>query len=76
VCCTKVGEIGNYLVDHYSVFFADPGSVNSLVSTIEYIILNPNKANEVGINGRLVAYEHFDKEKQGAFLKGILIDNQ
>jgi glycosyltransferase involved in cell wall biosynthesis len=76
VCCTKVGEIDNYLVDHYSVFFADPGSVNSLVSTIEYIILNPNKAKEVGINGRLVAYEHFDKEKQGAFLKGILIDNQ
>jgi glycosyltransferase involved in cell wall biosynthesis len=76
VCCTKVGEIGNYLVDRFSVFFADPGSLNSLVSTIEYIILNPNIATEVGINGKLVAYEHFDKEKQGALLKGILIDNQ
>lgn len=76
VCCTRVGEIDSYLVDRYSVFFTEPGSLNSLVSTLEEIILNPIKANEVGQHGKLAAYQHFDKDKHGAFLRDILIENQ
>jgi glycosyltransferase involved in cell wall biosynthesis len=75
VCCTKVGEINNYLIDRDSVYFAEPGSVDSLVLTIEEIIVNPYKAMEVGLKGKLAALGYFDKEKQGALLKRVLIDN-
>jgi glycosyltransferase involved in cell wall biosynthesis len=76
VCSTKVGEISNYLEDRYSVFFAEPDSVDSLVLTLEEIIANLDKAREVGLNGRLSAMKYFDKEKQGEFLKGVLIDRE
>jgi glycosyltransferase involved in cell wall biosynthesis len=72
VCCTRVGEIDNYLKDRHSVYFAEPGSVDSLVSTFQEIIANPPKAAEVGHNGKLAAMENFDKEKQGAFIKHVI----
>jgi glycosyltransferase involved in cell wall biosynthesis len=76
VCCTKVGEIDTYLKDRYSVYFTNPGSVEDLVSTIEEIIANPEKAAKVGHNGKIAAMENFDKEKQGAFLKHVLSNYQ
>jgi glycosyltransferase involved in cell wall biosynthesis len=75
VCCTRVGEIGTYLKDGFSVYLAEPGSVDSLVSTLISIISDSIKAKEIGRNGQLVALEYFDKEKQGKFLERVLIDN-
>jgi len=73
VCATKVGEIPDYLVDNESAFMAEPGSVDSLVSTIEKALSNPVNARRVGLNGRKVAEKHFSMEVQAKRLYDFLI---
>lgn len=76
VCATRVGEIPNYLVDNESVFFAEPGSVESFAEAMEKALSNPEIAEMVGMNGRKVAEKEFNKDIQAKklydFLKQIV----
>jgi glycosyltransferase involved in cell wall biosynthesis len=78
VCATNVGEIPYYLTDNISVFFAEPGSVESFASSINRVLVDKNNAQKVGENGRQIANKNFNKDVQGEalqlFLKNKIIN--
>lgn len=75
VCATTVGEIPDYLVDGESVFFAQPGSVDSFANAMRRVLSNPEEAKKIGANGRKVAEEYFNKDIQAKILYNFLIEN-
>lgn len=76
VCCTRVGEIPDYLKDGESVFFAEPGSVESFANTLQKALRNPKVAREIGLKGRQVAEVHFNKDIQAKKLFDFLISSK
>ncbi len=78
VCATRVGEIPNYLKDNESVFFAEPGSVESFAEAMDRALNDNENAMRVGANGRKVAEEYFNKDVQAKklydFLKELVGD--
>lgn len=72
VCATTVGEIPDYLTDNESVFFAEPGSVDSFAQAMERALSNPELANKIGQAGKLVAETHFNKDIQAQKLYEFL----
>lgn len=75
VCATKVGEIPDYLTDGESVYFAEPGSVESFANAMRRALSNPEEARRVGANGRKVAETHFNKDIQAKILFDFLQQN-
>ena len=74
VCATTVGEIPDYLNDGESVYFAEPGSVDSFADTMHRALSNPEKAKHVGANGRIVAETYFNKDIQAKILYDFLVN--
>lgn len=74
VCATTVGEIPDYLVDGESVYFAEPGSVDSFADAMRCTLSNPAEAKRIGANGRKVAETHFNKDIQAKKLYQFLSD--
>jgi glycosyltransferase involved in cell wall biosynthesis len=72
VCVTKVGEIPNYLEDGVSAYLADPGSADSFAEAMKRALNNPNKARQVGINGKSVAETEFNAALQADRLSKFL----
>jgi glycosyltransferase involved in cell wall biosynthesis len=72
VCATTVGEIPNYLIDNESVFFAEPGSIDSFVNAMDRALSDQEFAQKVGISGRNVAEIHFNKDIQSQKLYEFL----
>lgn len=72
VCATTVGEIPDYLVDNESVFFAEPGSVESFAKAMDRALSDPENAKRVGLNGRKVAEKEFNKDIQAKKLYDFL----
>lgn len=68
VCATRVGEIPEYLTDGESVYFAEPGSVDSFADAMRRALNNPSQAKLVGLKGRNVAETFFNKDKQAKLL--------
>ena len=75
VCATRVGEIPDYLADNESVFFAEPGSVDSFAEAMDRALSDPGKAKDIGRQGKKVAEKNFDIEVQAERL-GSFINNQ
>jgi glycosyltransferase involved in cell wall biosynthesis len=72
VCATRVGEIPDYLNDNESVFFAEPGSVESFAEAIDRALGNPSIARKVGETGKKVAEQEFNKDIQATKLYDFL----
>lgn len=72
VCATKVGELQDYLKDNESVFFAEPGSIDSFANAILQAMNHPTHAYEVGQNGKKVAETYFNKDIQSKLLFDFL----
>ncbi len=72
VISTRVGEIPNYLENNKSIFFCDPGSIDSLTKTLNYVLNNKEKAINVGNAGRKVAETVFSSSIQGNRLNNFL----
>lgn len=64
VCATKVGEIPEYLIDGESIYFAEPGSVDSFAEALQRALSNRVEANRIGTNGCKVAEQKFNKDIQ------------
>lgn len=64
VCATTVGEIPNYLEDNQSIFFAEPGSVDSLAEAMDKALCDSKNSKKVGLKGQKVAETEFNKEIQ------------
>jgi len=72
VCATTVGELPNYLVNNESIFFAEPGSIDSFTHAMEQALKNPEKANNIGLEGKKVAEKNFNKTIQSKKLYNFL----
>jgi glycosyltransferase involved in cell wall biosynthesis len=72
VCVTRVGEIPNYLEHKKSAYLANPSDVDSFAETLIDALSNKKEAFEIGLNGRKVAENYFNKDKQGAELFDFL----
>lgn len=72
VCATTVGEIPDYLVDNESVFFTEPGSVESFADAMNRALSDPLNAKRVGLNGKAVAEKDFNKDIQAKKLYDFL----
>ena len=72
VCATTVGEIPDYLTDNESVFFAEPGSVDSFANAMERALSNPEFSQIVGLAGRNTAEIYFNKDIQAEKLYEFL----
>jgi glycosyltransferase involved in cell wall biosynthesis len=72
VCATTVGEIPDYLTNNESIFFAEPGSVDSFANAMEKALSNHELAIKVGLAGRNIAEVHFNKDIQAKKLYEFL----
>ncbi|KAF0200322.1 MAG: hypothetical protein FD170_3580 [Bacteroidetes bacterium] len=64
VCATTVGEIPDYLKDGESVYFAEPGSVDSFADSMDRALSDPKKAAQIGKNGKHIADCNFNMDIQ------------
>ena len=72
VCATTVGEIPEYLKDSESVYFAQPGSVDSFADAMRRALSDPEEAKRIGAKGRKIAEIHFNKDIQAKKLFDFL----
>jgi glycosyltransferase involved in cell wall biosynthesis len=63
VIATKVGDVGMYLKDMENALLIEPESHEEIERSIKFLIENPPKAKEIGINGRLVASTYFNSDE-------------
>jgi len=75
VCATRVGEIPDYLTDGESVYFAEPGSVDSFAEAMKRALCDPTEAKRIGMNGRKVAESYFNQDIQAKILYDFLKEN-
>lgn len=53
VVLTRVGDMASYYSDKEQVVFAEPEDITSIVTAFKFVIDNPAKAQEIGMNGFL-----------------------
>ena len=75
VCVTRVGEIPDYLIDNESVFFANPGDINSFADAMQRALIDTKHAKRVGVNGQVIAQTVFNSEVQVQRLYDFLKHN-
>jgi glycosyltransferase involved in cell wall biosynthesis len=72
VCATTVGELTQYLIDKESIYFAEPGSIDSFADAMIKALSNPKEAQLIGKKGREVAEKQFNKDIQSKLLYNFL----
>jgi glycosyltransferase involved in cell wall biosynthesis len=60
--CSAIGGITDTIEDGADGFLVKPGDVKDLEEKLEWIILNPERAKEIGENGRKTAIEKYSYE--------------
>jgi glycosyltransferase involved in cell wall biosynthesis len=60
VVVTRTGEIDQYLEDGYNALLSPPNDPYIFAKKIMLLLKNNRLANEIGKNGRILAYEYFD----------------
>ena len=69
VVITDVGEHSIYLEDAVSAIIVSPGDSLEFAKKILFLLENPDKAKEIGLNGKKVAYKYFDYKSQSENLQ-------
>lgn len=72
VVVTSVGEIPDYLEDHFSALIAQPDSVASFTEKLQYAISRYHELDFIGTNGKRVCREVFNADVQGKVLSEYL----
>jgi glycosyltransferase involved in cell wall biosynthesis len=60
--CSAVGGIIDTIEDGVDGFLVKPGDVKDLEEKLEWVILNPERAKEIGENGRRTVIEKYSYE--------------
>ena len=60
VIASRVSDIENFISNRKHAILVNPGSIDEIISGVRYIIENPDRAIQIGINGRKRALEKFD----------------
>lgn len=60
VVCTKIGGVGEMVIDNVSGYILDPGNIEQLASALKMIYGDPNGSKKMGIAGNQILREKFD----------------
>ena len=72
VVTTNYGEVAKYFKDEESALMAQSYDIGEFTRKLEYILLNPEKAKEIGQKGRLVGLDNFNYEIYGPKIKEFI----
>jgi glycosyltransferase involved in cell wall biosynthesis len=72
VIASRVSDVEKFISDREHAILINPGSIDDIVSGVRYLIENPDRAIQIGINGRKKAVEKFDVGVQRNSLCGFL----
>lgn len=72
VVVTNVGDLGNYIMNGYSGYLAQPGDPSIFANKMMEALSDDQKSSEIGRNGREMAKEHFSVLVQGEQLYNFL----
>ena len=72
--CSAVGGIVDTIEDGVDGFLVKPGDVKDIEEKLEWIILNPERAKEIGENGRKTAIENYSFEAIEDTIKESIIE--
>lgn len=72
VVASRVSDIESFVSDRQHAILIKPGSVEEIISGARYLIENPTRAIQIGINGRKKAMEKFDVRIQRNYLYDFL----
>ena len=64
VIASKVSDVDRFIVDRENAMLVEPNSVEEVCKAAEYLLNNPDRAKEIGENGREAARKHFDNIQQ------------
>jgi glycosyltransferase involved in cell wall biosynthesis len=64
VISVNVGEISDYLTDNVNAFLVEPGNTKALTEKINFVLNNPDIAQQVGAKGRELTTTIFDYNYQ------------
>jgi glycosyltransferase involved in cell wall biosynthesis len=64
VVATNVGGVAEAVLDAKTGFLVEPNDDDTLVSRIEYLLRNPQKASEMGRSGKLIISDRFSIQAQ------------
>jgi len=73
VIASCVSDIEKFISNRKHAILIKPGSVDEIVSGTRYLIENPDKAIQIGIDGRKKAMEKFDIKVQGNNLYDFIL---
>ena len=74
VITTRVGDLQYYLHHEKSAYIVEPGDVHQFSEMMDRVVLDPDKAKNVGKMGLEVCKENFEFQKVGAECKRFLLE--
>lgn len=72
VLATKVGDICFFLENGTNAILVEPNSEHEIANGLKLIIENPERAKNIGFNGKKVALDFFDSDKIAISLRSFL----
>lgn len=75
VVLTDVGNIKDFLKDGHSAFIAAAGNPKSIAEKMIEVSSNEENATTVGMNGKLVAMQHFSSDRETNKLLKIMFED-
>lgn len=72
VVASRVSNLDEYLTDKHDVILVEPESVQELSDALLYLLRNPERARQIGINGFAACAQYFNPEKNGRDLLGFI----
>ncbi|RJO61666.1 glycosyltransferase [candidate division WS5 bacterium] len=72
VVTTNYGEVKNYFEDGNTALIAVNYDITEYAEKMEYILLHPERAKEIGQNGRMMGLNNFDYKVYGLKIKGFI----
>ena len=73
IITTNIGEVKYYFKDSVNAFIAEEYSVEAYLEKMEYVLKYPQKAEQIGLNGKIFGKENFDCMAYGKKLSSFLI---
>lgn len=73
VVVTNVGEISKYLTDGENAYIAEPNNSTDFANKLEHVLINKERSDRIGLNGKRLAHGVFNYKVQGERLTEWLL---
>jgi len=72
VIASNVSDVSRYLEDKLNALLIEPDSVKAIAGAVDFLLTDPDKAGQIGTEGRKCAKQNFDSRILGEKLRQIL----